>query len=267
MSKPNFERTETAFIEAFNDAQQDFQGRIDTTDRSQDVLVDSWASDALDLLTDKNPSGGFYEVRVTPSMLRADAAPLIGRILLMPNKKLGAFSPVIFTDDPANPGQFEVTMLNQPFVPEVGFTKGQHFGLSVKAQTRVDSFGGHGGSGGFEAGHFSTVLAASSRRGGEIADSLVANGDNATHAVLDDGTPEKLSELGLMPIDYIKRKLPLGDMALPVLWHPKLGGDNPAGGDYPDAIKLMMGAEVHSIGTEGIDRAGQLVEDAIKGAK
>jgi hypothetical protein len=267
MNRPDFERAENNFTEAFDSAQRDFQGKIDDVDRSQDVLAGSPAGDALDLLTEKNSSGGFHEVRVTPNMLREDAAPLIGRILLMPNRQLGAFSPVIFTEDPTNPGQFEVTMLNQPFVPEVGFTKGQHFGLSVKAQTRVESFGGHGDSGGFEAGHFSTVLAAASPQGREIANSLVTDGDKATHSVLDDGTPEKLSSLGLMPLDYIKKRLPAGDMQLPVLWHPRLGGDNPAAGDYPDAIRLMMGAEVQAIGTEGIDRAGQLVEDAIKGAK
>ncbi|HVV26216.1 MAG TPA: hypothetical protein VHC21_04270 [Candidatus Saccharimonadales bacterium] len=275
------------YEKSFEDAQVMFEGRLDMADRSQAVfpasgresvefMVDN-GQEAVDFAVDNGDEDNkFFPVTIDTQYLRDDTSKLfVNRVLLMHNPRLGVLSPVIITKDPDHAGEFQITMLNQPYDTKVGFSKGMHFGVSVKAQTRVEGFGGHGQAGGFEQGHFSGVILG----GGDakIAHNLVKSGDAATHDLLAGalpGTPQKtggisetMAAKGMLDIpEPITQPLP-SDVLLQTYWHHKLEGEaGPVGGDYPDATKLMLGAGVQALGSVGLERARLLVDDAVRGA-
>lgn len=252
------------FSDSFAAAQEALGGRIEVVDRSDLVVAQPDA--ARDLLMAGTPNRqGFYELQVSGQELRGNPVfrHLLGRVVLMPNRQLHALSPAIITAGEQQ--DYTVTMLNQPFVPDVGFTPGQHFGLSVKAQTRTAGFGGHGVAGGYEAGHFSTVLVGSRER--SVGQAIVRAGDLATHQVISAGVPEAMSQTDMLAVPYRSARVPANSQAkMAIFWHPALDDERgPAAGDYPDAIRLMLGAGVAAIGQRGLDDAQRLVEHATKG--
>lgn len=267
MNIPEFERLEEGYEAAFAAAQQEFGGRIDASDKSHDVTNHALGQDMDHLLTGAHKRDGFYELVLTPEAFQAGAAALIGRAVLLPNRRIGAFSPAIFTRGEG--GVLEVTMLDQPFDPEVGFSSGQHFGLSLPAQTRVPSFGAHSGQGGFEAGHFTTALAAAAPGGETVASQLLNDGDDATHTFLNGSVPQTAAQTGALPFGYQRSLVLAGSHQLRVLWHAGLSGTDgaPAAGDYPGATRLMNGAQVRAIGGAGIEKVHGLVQAAVAGKR
>lgn len=261
-------RTVDAYRQSFDTAQEVFDGSIDTADRSRQVLQPENAQASADFLIDSGQDReGFFPVIIDTQALHDDTSSLfINRALLMHNSELGVLSPVVITANPENPGEFQITMLNQPYDPEVGFSDGMHFGISVKAQTRVEGFGGHSSAGGFEQGHFGAVLLGAKDEA--LADTLVASGDQATHKILDNGVSETMASRKMLDLQPITRQLPKNSAKLQLYWHEGLESENgPIGGDYPDATRLMLGAGVHAIGERGLDRARTLVDVAIRGAQ
>jgi|GEM_PF-2032326 len=275
------------YEKSFEDAQNVFDGRLDVTDRSTAVLptngqqsvefmVDN-GEEAVDFAVDNgDEENKFFPVTIDTQYLRDDTSKLfVNRVLLMHNPRLGVLSPIIITKDPEHKGEFQITMLNQPYDAKIGFSKGMHFGVSVKAQTRVAGFGGHGQAGGFEQGHFSGVILGGSDN--RIANSLVSGGDAATHDILAGALPdaprktggisETMAAKGMLDIpEPITQPLP-DKVLLQTYWHHKLEGDDgPVGGDYANATKLMLGAGVRALGAAGLERARLLVDDAVRGA-
>lgn len=277
------------YEKSFEDAQDAFEGRLDVADRSGAVLLTSGqesadfmidnGEEAVDFAVDDGDEDNkFFPVTIDTQYLRDDTSRLfVNRALLMRNPQLGVLSPAIITKDPEHDGEFQITMLNQPYDPEVGFSGGMHFGISVKAQTRVEGFGGHGSDGGLEQGHFGAVILG----GGDdrIANSLVSDGDAATHHILAGSVPETskktggisetMASKGMLDIPQpMTQPLPSDrPVLLRTYWHHKLEGDNgPLGGDFPGAVRLMQGAGVRAIGLDGLERARSLVDDSIRGA-
>lgn len=249
------------YEDSFRSGQEVFEHRIDDADNSG--LVVAHVGDVQ--LAIGQEQAGFYRLQVSGALLRTDASPYLGRVLLYQTRS--DFRPAILSALPH--GQdFELTVLEQPYDPKVGFTRGMHFALSAKAQTRVQSFGAHGARGGFEAGHFSTVLVAASAGGTAIAEELRRNGDAQTHKVLEAGTPETMAAMDMLPLKYKSVTIQGEDhRLLPLVWHRSLEtAAGAAAGDYPGAVRLMMGAGLAAIGQRGIDSARRLVDDAIRGA-
>lgn len=151
----------TQFEDSFSALQGKMDGRIVVDDYHTSITAP-----ANELRLAEPLGEGFQLVDIRRSGLAAVA----GRVLLLPNRS--AFSPAIVTEDAH--GTYQITLLDQEYDTKVGFTEGVHFGLSAKAQTQVRGFGGHGNAGGFEAGHFSTVL--SGAQSEAIASALVASG-------------------------------------------------------------------------------------------
>jgi len=252
------------FSDEFDSAQEKFAGQIEVIDRSG--LVTSQSDAVRELLMAQEPNQqGFYAVELTGHLLRNDprVARVLGRIILMPNKRLGALSPAIITR--GQEADYDITMLDLPFATKAGFTAGQHFGLSVKAQTRVEGFGGHSRAGAFEAGHFSTVLVGT--RDESLAQNIMKSGDAATHQVIGRGVPEAMAETDMLNVPYRTVRLSADNHAnLAVFWHPALDTEKgPASGDYPDAVRLMLGAGVAVLGQRGLDDARRLVDYATEG--
>ena len=240
------------FEDSFSALQGKMDGRIAVDDYHASVTTP-----ANELRLGEPLGEGFQLVDIR----RSSVAAVAGRVLLLPNRS--AFSPAIVTEDAH--GTYQITLLDQEYDTKVGFTEGVHFGLSAKAQTQVQGFGGHGSADGFEAGHFSTVL--SGAQSEAIANALVASGDKATHAVLENGTVETMSQLELLPLSYKTKRLSEAQAAaLPLVWHASLDERGAAVGDYPDAGKLVMGAAVTRLGDRGIDKTRSLVDAAIRGA-
>lgn len=247
------------YHESFEQAQAAFDGRLDDLDRSSLVVVNGRSADITSAGPDRT---GFYPIDISLRPGSNDLAVFAGRAILVPNTNLGALSPAVITAEADQAGGYQITMLQQPYTPNVGFSEGMHFGLSAKVQTRTAGFGGHGTAGGFEQGHMGAVLLGA--RDGAIGRELVVNGDTATHRVLNAGTAESFSQYDMLNINYVTRPLPANtDATLRVYWHETLPD---VAGDFPEATKLLLGAGIRVLGTQGLDRARRLVDDAIRGA-
>lgn len=249
MKTPNMNQ----LTDAFAGAQETFNGLLDTTDFS--TISNSRITLPSTELTHTN------DFVALPS---AQLTTYLGSILLLMNRELQALSPAIIM--PSSDSAYNITMLNQTYDPKVGFTAGQHFGLSAKAQTSGSGFGGHGGRGGFEAGHFSTVLIGA--RSTDIGGALERRGDQATHAVIHSGVPELMSQHDLISVPYKTAIIPSSKLPLvQAFWHRGLETEHGmAQADYPNAVQLLMGSAIHELGASGIDTARQLVDKAIRRA-
>jgi hypothetical protein len=253
------------FADQFAAGQQAFDGQIQASDLGGMVAHEAESAAVRDLLTDQAADNhGFHLLEINAGLLRNDPnlRPMIGRVLLIANRSLEAFSPAIITTlGEGNAAQFRLTRLNVPFVPAVGFTPGQHFGLSLKAQTSVPEFGRHTGAGNFEAGHFSTFLIGT--RNDTLARDITTRGDTASHSAIAGGVPEAMKQAQMLDISSVTVTLdPLNTARLPLYWHAELDSEQgPASGDYPDAVKLMLGAGFKAIGQRGLDDVRQLLLD------
>lgn len=168
---------------------------------------------------------------------------------------------------PANNGTYELTRLNQAFDPKIGCSDGIRFGLSAHAQTRDSRFGGHGVQGGFEAGHFSSVLVAA--KDAASAHTLLLQGDKATHNLIKSGVPRALYGIGALPLQYETRTIP-GDKITqaPLFWHPSMEvATGAVAADFPGSIQLMIGAGIAALGRDEITNARNLVEQTIAGVR
>jgi hypothetical protein len=257
----------TRYQDHFAQIQDTFGGTIQTTDTSSQVATDKdFQIDQY--FSQEGIDQDFKVIEVSGKGLANGYAPLIGRILLMSNRANTMLSPIVFSRSTEQQGVFEITLLDQPFDPRQGLTEGMRFGLSAKAQTRTPGFGSHSHSGSFEAGHFSTVLAAASMKGQGVASKLIQKGDAATHEVLSAGITETFTQFDMLPLTYKSRKISAADTRpMHVFWHPAIEGETgPMAADYPDAVKLMMGAGVAAIGQPGVEKIKMLVDHAVKGA-
>lgn len=253
---------------SFESAQSAFDGAIDMADRSGQVLEGD-PQEVNDFLAENGANrAGFYEVPIEGELLRSNPALYVGRALLMPNPRLVALSPTVITMDPKQPGRFQITMFDQPYDPAVGFSTGMHFGISTKSQTRIDGFGACGDqASGLEQGHFSAAILGVKIPA--IGSEIVEHGDHGSHGVIDErGVAESMGASGILPVMPITRELPAtGAYSLMAYWHEKLQTDTgPAGGDFPEATRLMLGAGLHAIGENGLPRLERLVKDAARGA-
>ena len=244
------------YMIGFNTLQSAFDGQIEVLADSAPVI-----NRAEIEITDGRKD--FVSMPVPTEQL----ATYVGQILLMQDRTGNFYSPVVVS--PAKHGTgYQITKLEQPYDPEVGISDGIRFGLAIKLATSKTSFGMHVPSGGLEAGHFSPLLVAG--RNDQLAADLVARGDKATHGVLEapvGGVAEVMAMSGLLQIPYKTAQIPDG-VVVPLYWHKSLADssiDNSA--QYPDAVKLMLGAATNSLGVAGIDTARRLVEHAAKGAR
>jgi hypothetical protein len=254
------------YEDAFYTGQQIFDGRIEEKNYGSQV-AQAPNDEARELLTDGSEQQGFVDLGMSSKDIYRHKSLLVGRIMLIGNRDTNEFSPVIITEDYES-GPLSLTRLNQPFVPSVGASEGIRFGLSVKAQSRVQGFGGHGNTGGFETGHFATAQSAASQNGQAIANALKESGDKATHKVLEAGVPETMSRLGILPISYTTVLLERTNQhPLQLVWHRGLDTDNgPIAGDYPEATKLMLGAGFKGLGEQAIVRLERLVSEVVRGS-
>ncbi len=256
----NYERS-------FETAQAVFGGGIDTIDRSQQVLAAN-AQQALDFLTGNQLNdAGFREVEIDSELLKAQPALYVGRTLLMHNARLGVLSPAIITANPERVGDFEISMFDMPYDPAIGFSPGMHWSVSVKAQTKVGGFGGHGEkASGLEQGHFGAAILGAQDQA--VAEAIISHGDDGTHRALKAGVAETMGKNNMLPTPPITRQLPSNQpFKLMAYWHERLQTDSgPAGGDFPEATRLMLGAGLRAIGDNGLIRVERLVKDAVRGA-
>jgi len=249
------------FADTFADLQTTFSNRVEADDRSRMVAGGSHELAATVLARSGRADFtrldiSMYELRTNPEL-----GSIIGRVVLMQNRRLQAFSPAIIMS--VSQG-YELTMLDQPFDPKVGFTEGQHFGLSAKAQTRTVGFGGHEGAGAFEAGHFGTLLVGAQNT--QVGDAIRQYGDRTADAVIGSGIPEAMQQAAMSPITYLTSHLAAADRRkLPIIWHPALDTEaGPASGDYPNAVRLLLGAGAVALGQRGLQNAKLLVDDAVQ---
>lgn len=243
--------------DSFERAQQAFDHKIDPTNHATLIQSQSVSSFRDQAHTERG------DFRRLPAELLPN---MVGSVLLFTNRELGAFSPgVISPHYQAN--HYSVSMLSQSYDPRIGITDGIRFALSTKAQTQVASFGNHNGRGSFEAGHFSTVLVGT--RSSQVANGLAEHGDKATHAVINSGIPEQMSKLDMLALEFKTRVVSSDDLLrLTAFWHPSMEtADGSASANYPNAVRLMMGAAVHAIGKKGREDAQILVNSAIIGAR
>ncbi len=249
--------------DSFLALQANFDGQIAVADESNVATEPSLTHDTFKAQPPNQQ--GFYPLSFSGEQLHRDVLcrRILGRVILLQNRQLNALSPAIVT--PKDAQSYDITMLNQPFVLEVGFTGGQHFGLSAKAQTNSVAFGGHTSAGAFEAGHFSAVLLGA--RDETAGQAIVQLGDKGTDAIISGGIPEAMSRTGMMPVSYRTARLPAASRAIvAAFWHPSLETPHgPASGDYPNAVRLMLGAGGLALGQQGQDRAHQLVDQALRG--
>ena len=246
------------YKDTFAGAQETFQGALDTTDFARTIGVHAAVPQTF--LDQKEDF-----IAVPPEQLTS----YLGSIVLLMNKEARALSPAIIMPTGSPSSSYSITMLNQPYDPKIGFTPGQHFGLSAKAQTMGSGFGGHGVQGarsGFEAGHFSTVLLGVRNSG--IGSRLVQAGDRATHEVIGAGVPELMSENDLVTVSYKTAVVPSSKLpGIQAFWHRGLEvEDGMARANYPNAVQLLMGSAIHQLGASGIERARRLVDSAVQGA-
>lgn len=266
-----FERSSEVYAQAIETAETQFGhavilGGLGTAARHDD-------GEAKVILADRQGSREFgadfhpvdLDIRDYPN------SAVIGKLLLLANPKDRVMHPAVLLPKAKHPGVIRLAKLAQPYVPQVGVTDGINFGLSVEAETASAGFGGHGPAGSFEGGHFGVVLTSGASE--SIAHALVKNGDKATHKVLDNRLPAQMERNNIAPSNVVPQ---IRDIAtqqygpgqrLPLFWHPSLEGETGiARADYPDAARLLLGAGVHALGQDGLDRAKRNVDNAIRGA-
>jgi hypothetical protein len=144
---------------AYHAAAPNFDNNLDGTDHSKVILpgdVDSFNDQRSKAERDKTDDG-FVPLDIEIDSLPATEALYLGRTLLMQDRATMVYTPVVITkkiDAHAHtkPGEaskvdYYLSRIGQPFVPEIGVTKGIHLGVSLAAQTLSGEFGGHGDGG------------------------------------------------------------------------------------------------------------------------
>lgn len=259
------------FNNSFDTAQNIFNNELDIADRSAQIAAgnqDNFTEVIRVGEAERSKYHGFIPVDIHLPSLPATAALYVNRVLLMQDPALKAYVPAIITAD-THHGAYNITKIAQPFVPEVGFTDGMHFSVSLSAQTRAKGFGGHGsqGASGMEQGHFSAVLLGA--HSPAIKNAIVANGDKASHDLLHAGVPDIMTRSKLLDVPgHVTKRLDTSkEASLRLFWHPGLEQDDqPVVGDYPDATRLMLGGALYALGERGQENAKVLVDDAVRGA-
>lgn len=241
-------------------AQASFDNQLDLQDRSGLIATTNVDKDLLSRSNTRVP--GLYELAVAPHELKGIYAPLIGRMVLMPNIAKQELSPAVIMP---HGNDFELTMLDVPYDTQVGLSDGYKFALSAQAQTRTTGFGGHGNAGPLESGHFGTLLVGARDKG--VGSNIVTNGDTATHRVIQGGVANTMQSVDMLPVGYRSRVLPAAETRkITLFWHEGLdGATGPEAADYPNAVRLMLGAGVAALGVRGLDKARQLVDYAREG--
>ncbi len=255
-----FERTAEGFNQGFEELQKRYSGALDVIESTEatrtylDVGEASHGEEAF----------GFRDISGTASEISA----FEGRIVLYPDTKGGFYKPATITK---SKGELQLTVLDQPFDPNVGVTDGIMFGLGLKAETSKPTFGGHTAAGGFEAGHFAPVMIGAVAT--DVRSDIIARGDKATHSTGNDvgGVPEKMTQTGLLK--GVKPTTVSLDTSnprkIPLRWHPSLESDEGmllAEYSGTNPVKLMLGSAAIGLGPHGVDKAGELVNDAVRGA-
>ena len=258
------------FERSFDQAQQTFDGQIDTTDRSQ-LVVPGNQEDALNFLLggDQSRVHIFHRVEIGPDLLRDNPDLVINRALLIGNQETEELWPVVITPHPSTPGKFQITRFDLPYDPEVGFSPGMHWMLSLKSQSRAKGFGEHGPkASGLEQGHFGAAILGAYDEA--IGQKIIERGDQGTHSVvLNEGVPEVMGKKGMLPIKLKTFDLDPSDpkfTKLDVFWHDKLQDHKgPLCGDFPGATRLMLGAGLHVIDKSGTIKLKGFVNEAVRG--
>lgn len=249
--------------ELYQDAFHGMQSQLD-----QEIVVSSVYPGVLDVLNQDTIwqpiRNGFSEASVQPSDFRVQgrAQSLLGRIILVQNAKLQAFSPAIVLPSPTMEG-VDITMLDQQYDPRVGLSAGIHFGLSAHSQTVSSNFGEHSSAAVYEAGHFSTLLLGS--RDPTLGDSLRRLGDIASDTMIESGVATTMSLQGTIPVRYKTAQVGFSNpAAMKLYWHHSLETDSgPASGDFENTVQLLLGAGFRALGRTGIDDVRRLA-DSVK---
>lgn len=243
-------------------AQELFDGALDLADRSRFITPDTLTTDNITSLYSPTRISSLFEVTLAPIQLKGHHAALIGKIMLVPNTLRQELSPGVIMPHGED---FELTMLDVAYDTKVGLTDGYKFAISAQAQTRTAGFGEHGIAGPLESGHFGTLLVGA--RSEKIGSKIIDSGDAATHGVINKGVAPAMQSVDMLPVAYRSRILPASETRkLKLYWHQGLGTENGLeSADYPNAVRLMLGAGVAALGMNGLDRARKLVDYARQG--
>lgn len=209
---------------------------------------------------------GFRDISVKASEL----SPLVGRVVLYPNRIERCYQPAVITRT-KDGRKLQMTVLGQPYDPEVGVSEGILFELGLKNDTQQPTFGSHTAAGGYESGHFAPAMIGA--KSVDARNNIITLGDKGTHRVgaHDGGVPEKMMKEGLMGgTPMLTRELSLDNPhPIPLAWHPRL--ESPHGlmvARYTgptNPIELMLGAASKALGDQAVDQVGELVDAAIRG--
>lgn len=261
-------KLEKLYSESYQDLQRRFEGRVEVL--SPAAVNKELAPEEVIKGIELNQ---FNDISAPASEL----GPFIGRVVLWPNRKDGNYHPAVLTEKLRKDGKRELhmTVLGQPYVPEVGLTDGIMFSLGLKKDTNDVNFGAHTKAKGFEAGHITPAFIAVASS--DVATDIINYGDDATHNVGDEigGVAEKAIETGLLkgvPTPRTKKLDINNPHPVSLYWHTNLS-DNRNGmtvaayDGETSAVKLMLGAAHKALGSEVTERVGEFTELAIKGAK
>lgn len=251
-------RTVDIYQSAYADLQQRFNGQIEVVNANHDTGY----QDPNQLAAGVD-AVGFRDISAKVSEL----GPFIGRIVLYPNRRKNEYQPAVITRKGAS---LQMTVLNQPFDPNVGISDGILFELGLKNDTNQPTFGTHTASGGFEAGHFAPAMIGV--RAADARNAIISRGDRGTHGVGSSagGVPEKMMQEGLLGgVAMTTRALPADSPhPVPLYWHPRLEDNrglmvaNYEG--QTNAVQLMLGAASYALGPRAVDQIGELADAAIR---
>lgn len=247
------------YAKAYDRLQHRFAGKIEVVE--PDTL---YTYQDPNELTVARKETGFLDI----SAKAHELGPFLGRVVLYPSRKAAVYQPAVIT---RKNNSLQMTVLDQPFDPNVGITEGILFELGLKNDTRQSTFGAHTASRGFESGHFAPAMIGVKAQ--DAREAIITDGDKGTHSVgvTAGGVPEKMMQEGLLGGTAMKTREISVDTPypIPLYWHPALEDDNGlmlARYTGPTStVELMLGAASQALGEQATDQVGQLVDAAIRG--